>query len=109
MTRIIPALALIGLLAACGGTASSDQFSATDLASDLGCHFKDTSDEMFVEQGGPCGDVTVYTFSGDDTRDSWLKVAQDFGGRYLVGDGWVIAGKQAQLEAAQAKVGGDIQ
>lgn len=108
MTRIIPALAFIGLLAACGSSSDSPPDAAA-LASDLGCQLQDTSDEMFVEQGGPCGTVRVYTFSGDDTRDSWLKVAENFGGLYLVGDAWVITGKQAQLEAAKAKVGGDIQ
>lgn len=107
MTRILATLALVGLLAAC--SSGIEPTSATDLASNLGCHFKDTSDEMFVKQGGPCGAYYLDTFSSDDAQDSWLEFADAFGGTYLVGDGWVIVGKQAALEAAQAKVGGDIQ
>jgi hypothetical protein len=104
-----PTLAIVALVLTACGSSDGTPPSATDLASDLGCTFHDTSDELFIKQGGPCGTVTVYTFSGDDTRDSWLKVAENFGGVYLVGDGWVITGKQAQLEAAKAKVGGSIQ
>jgi hypothetical protein len=102
----IASLAIVGLLAACSSTDDKPQ-SATDLASTLGCHFKDTSAELFVSQGGPCGSLTIETFSSDDAQSSWLKVAQDFGGPFLVGDQWVITG--GNLKAAQAKVGGEIQ
>lgn len=107
MKRLL-GLALLLTLVACGG-GDSEPPDAQHLASELGCHYEDTTSQLFTRENGRCGDIHLHTFSGNDTRDSWLKAAESFGGMYLVGDGWVISGDKAELQAAQAKVGGEIQ
>lgn len=115
MTRTLAALAIAGLaLTACSGSSDSEPPSAKQLAAELGCHdFRLNYDEMFIREGGTCLRVNgvdgIYSFTSSDTQASWLKVAENFGGVFLIGDRWIVSGhNEAALKAAQAKVGGDI-
>lgn len=79
----------------------------------IGCTgFEGDSEEMYVTEGGGCdldGErVYAYYFSENDRRDSWVEVASQFGGPYLVGDGWVVDAKPAVLEGIQTDHGGEL-
>ncbi len=114
MRQLIGAAALLAVVTACGGGDSSEKYdSAGDLAAAIDCQgFEDTTEELFTDEGGSCtvdGEtVTVYTFTDNDVRDSYLEIARGFGGRYLVGDGWVVEGPQDTLAAIEETVGGEL-
>ncbi|CAB4733124.1 unannotated protein [freshwater metagenome] len=65
---------------------------------------------MFTTEGGSCkldGETLyVYYFADNDARDNYLDIGGDFGGLYLIGDGYVIEGKRATLDALQDDIGG---
>lgn len=111
-TTIAAALLLAGCSGDDGG--GSDQVgSGQEVADMIGCTgFTGDSEEMYVTEGGSCeldGEtVSAYYFSDDDRRDSWVEVASDFGGPFLVGEGWVVDAKPAVLEDIQAKHGGEL-
>lgn len=105
------------LLAGCSGggaDATVHYDSAAQLADAIGCkHFmENTTEELFTLEGGDCTiygeNINVYTFTNNDARDSYIKVGEQFGTRYLVGDGWVIEGSGSALATIQRKVGGAL-
>jgi hypothetical protein len=92
-----------------------DVTPVTDLASRLGCSgfTQGTQIELFVREQGDCqfdgATVTLHTFTTGDAAASWLQVAQNFGGIYVVGDRWAISvDTQDKANAVRAKLGGDI-
>jgi hypothetical protein len=113
------AAALLLTVAACGGDEKAPAPSAghtlASLASAVGCggleHDKDP--QLFVREQGSCTiaahQVKLYTFGDTGSRDSWLKVAQGFGGVYVVGERWVVSvDEQETAELVRGLVGGDI-
>jgi hypothetical protein len=81
------------------------------LATKLGCTFVEETDghTLYTSDEGSCGDLTLSLFAGARQRDSWLSIAQGFGGDYLVGSTWVVsADSPAAVKSAQAKVGGQL-
>ncbi len=86
--------------------------SGQDVADLVGCTgFDNNSEEIFVSEGGPCDldgeQINVYYFADNDARDSYVDMGSDFGGNYLVGDGWVVDGSSAVLDTIQDEHGGD--
>jgi hypothetical protein len=59
--------------------------------------FDDSSTELYVKEGGDCtlgsATLSVDTFVDNKARDSYLKIAQEFGGSYCEGDQWEIHGE----------------
>jgi hypothetical protein len=102
-------LTLAGLTA-CGGGDGEDTFDSPQaIADEIGCNYQGGSDELFVKDGGSCGNVSVYTFKDNATRDKYVEAASSFGGTYLVGDKWVISAESAApLQKARDKIGGEI-
>jgi hypothetical protein len=99
-------LSLIAV-AGCGGDGEDTFASPQAIADEIGCNYQGGSDELFVKEGGSCGNVSVYTFKDNATRDKYVEAASSFGGTYLVGDKWVIrAESAAPLQKARDKVGG---
>jgi len=109
------AVALALTLAACSSNSGSTASTASTaglpaLCTKLGHAFTEETGEheVYTSDQGECGQLTLRAFNGSGTRDQWLKVAQNFGGAYLVGDGWVVtADDPAVLDAARTKVGGE--
>jgi hypothetical protein len=106
------AVALALTLAACSSNSGSTGSNASlpALCTKLGHSFTEETGEheLYTSDQGECGQLTLRAFNGSGTRDQWLKVAQNFGGNYLVGDGWVVtADDPAVLDAARTKVGGE--
>jgi hypothetical protein len=113
-TAVVLVLAVV-LAAGCSAGHSGQGTTAVrdlhDLATKLGCTFVEDTDEheLYTSDEGSCGDLTLYLFAGARQRDSWLSIAQGFGGSYLVGSTWVVsADSPAAVKSAQAKVGGQI-
>jgi hypothetical protein len=102
-------LAVAGVTA-CGGGAEEAAFdSPRAIADEIGCEYEGGSDELFVKEGGSCGDVAIYVFKDNANRDQYVEAASSLGGTYLVGDKWVVSAESAdQLQGARDKIGGDI-
>jgi hypothetical protein len=104
----IATVALVALCGCSGGSSAGDSGEAGGYstakeiivalqAKDLNCVSEmDRSGQLYTKDGWECdtksdgGAVTAYLFSGGDTRDSWLKIAQGFGGNYVVGSDWIV-------------------
>ena len=115
MKRIFLAVLPLVALAACGGgTSSPDVESGSDVAEAANCSgYTDDSDQMFVTDGGSCEvdgeEAFVYYFADNSNRDQWFDTASGLaGGRYLVGDHFVIQAKAATLKAMQGDLGGEL-
>jgi hypothetical protein len=111
---VLLALALLLALAGCGGDRSegttpdpAKPLTVGQLADKLGCFYEGGSTELYVQEGGPCGDYSLYTFRDNTTRDSYVETTSVFGGNLLVGERWVVsADTPALIDAAKAKLGG---
>ncbi|MFJ2115174.1 MULTISPECIES: hypothetical protein [unclassified Streptomyces] len=57
----------------------------------------------------PSGKWIVTTFPAEKYKLTWLDTAAMYGGTYLVGTQWVIAGKVEVLKTLRGKVGGELQ
>ena len=95
-----------------GGAASVT--SAADVADVIGCSTSSpySTEELFVTDAAKCDvngeEVTAYYFSTNDARDSYLEIAGQFGGQYLVGENFLVEATPAGLKALQEEVGGEI-
>lgn len=107
MTRLqhlLPA-ALVLTLAGCAddAAAGTDVSSAVEAAELVGCGSPDKheTEELFVTNAATCviggGEVTVYYFSTDEALDNYIEAAGSFGGEYLVGDQFAVAGDSEHL------------
>ncbi len=103
-------LLALAALTACGGGDGGNSFDSPQaIADEIGCDYEGGSDELFVKDGGSCGNVSVYTFKDNATRDKYVEAASSFGGTYLVGDKWVVSAESAApLQEARDKIGGEI-
>lgn len=115
MNRHLAGLALLVALAACGGGGSDGPVTPASLASDLGCSgfTATTTEELGVREVGTCSldgsSVRVLTFATNDARDTFVTVAQQFGGIYVVVDqGAYGVESQSAAEKVKDKVGGSI-
>lgn len=53
-------------------------------------------------------DYRITTFPAEKYKEAWLDAASVYGGKYLVGPGWVVSTKAEHLEQARNKLGGTI-
>jgi hypothetical protein len=108
-------LALVG----CGG--GSSQPAAVPHPSDLaakihGCYgYSATEVSMFAREEGDCTlwsdghTVDIATFGAQQAQQSWLRVAQEFGGIYVTGSLWIAeVESQADAEQVEKDLGGTI-
>jgi hypothetical protein len=82
--------AVVLALVACSSSHPSPSTSSTslpDLCAQLGGKFVEETDghEIYTNDQGDCGALTLYSFPGARQRDAWLNAAITFGGNYLVG------------------------
>lgn len=107
----------VGLAVTLAACSSTDEFGGQDgtapriqaIADKAGCTLTPIPDKaIHVAERGLCDDTKLFTFSTTKNRDNWLKVAQSFGGLYLVGDQWTATGERAMLEKLKGDLGGEI-
>lgn len=122
LMRLIPVLCITLLAAACGGAKSggSDAGSGPSIQSlydKLSCTNQQTDaaadQTAFTAASGSCdykGDtVYVSTFTTNEARDNFLKVAKASGGRYDVGDRFIVYGNNpSTADALKSDLGGDV-
>lgn len=121
--KVAAVAVLLAMSAACGGTSAkgssgSSAPSLAGLAIKLGCGSSLDQDApadktMFTSESGSCSfdGQTAYlsTFTGTAARDNYLQAAKQSGGRYVVGDGWIVySDDDAAADAIKAKIGGTI-
>lgn len=111
ITGVTMAAAL--MLTGCSGSDDGAEVDSGQAVADMvGCEgFEATSEEMYVTEGGPCQldgeEISVYYFADEDARDSYVEIASDFGGNYLVGDSWVVDAPPAVLDELEEQHGGE--
>ncbi|WTT98169.1 hypothetical protein OHA64_13660 [Streptomyces sp. NBC_00076] len=129
---LVGSLALLPLLAACGGSegggagdakASAEGSSAPVagvvapakvevIAALTGCkaEIRIEADEL---REGQCktkqGNYRITTFPAEKYKLTWLDAASVYGGKYLVGPQWAVGAKPEVLEKLRPKLGGTIQ
>jgi hypothetical protein len=64
----LTALAVAGVTA-CGGDEEAAFDGPRAIADEIGCEYEGGSDELFVKEGGSCGDVAIHVFKDNATRD----------------------------------------
>ncbi|EGX56811.1 hypothetical protein SZN_25919 [Streptomyces zinciresistens K42] len=121
-------LALLPLLAGCGGGKDDEAATRPSLSSApvaqlvapakveviaqlTGCKARIRVDAEELRQGlchTKAADFVITTFPEEKFKDSWLEAATPYGGRYLVGSRWVVAAKPKLLEPLRAKLGGTV-
>jgi hypothetical protein len=126
----VVSLALLPLVAACGGSesdASADmkpsEMSAAPaagveapakvevIASLTGCKPKIRIEADELRQG-VCHtkevDYLITTFPEEKYTRAWLDSAAVYGGKYLVGERWIVSAKPEMLEGFRDKIGGTV-
>jgi hypothetical protein len=120
----IPALAAASaalLLGGCGGdgdtaavVTSGKPPTVEKLASALGCKPKFTRGKVEDYRQGVCKKdkqlYTLVTFKNNKAKRGWLEFSKSYGGIYLVGSRWMVAGNvEDNLDKVKAKYGGSIE
>lgn len=57
----------------------------------------------------PAGRFVLLSFASDGGERSWLDVAEDYGGHYLVGPRWIAVGDLAVVTALRDRLGGTVE
>jgi len=104
------------ILAGCSSHAStnpdrSGYGSLSELCTAMGAPFEEEPDghALFTADEGYCGSISVAWFSSSKLRDSWLEVAEAFGGVYVVGDRWAVTlDSPVVARQVQARLGGMV-
>jgi hypothetical protein len=120
MTRItgtaVAAVAALAL-AGCGSAKPAASPHPADLAHRIPGFYTYTAIEatMFAREEGNCtlvrdgSSVDIASFASQDNQHNWLRVAQGFGGIYVVGQLWIASvDTQADAQAVQSAIGGTI-
>nr|EIF89379.1 lipoprotein [Streptomyces tsukubensis NRRL18488] len=55
------------------------------------------------------GTYTLVTFATDRGQREWINAANDYGGTYLLGRRWVVAGGEGTITALRARLGGELE
>jgi hypothetical protein len=115
MRRALALLAVAAALAACGTLKhGATPFDPSALASKIGCtSYAKNSAQVYVARGGTCSyqgvRITIDGFQTNELRDSFLTLAEAYGGVYGEGDRWVIAGSPVPaIRSATAAAGGTL-
>ncbi|MFE9477408.1 hypothetical protein ACFYNM_02250 [Streptomyces spororaveus] len=87
--------------------------SLEQIATAIGCTAEVNVEAEELRQGGCQAGEVVYrmvTFTAQEGLRSWLTEARMYGGRYLVGDRWVVtAPKEEALTALRGRLGGSLE
>ncbi len=109
MRGTVTAVLLAITLAGCGGGATGggeDLSTPKAIAQKIGCegYADTTTEELGVEKVGTCKvngeDVRVLTFASTEARDTFKKTAEQFGGRYVEGENFLVEANSAEAESA---------
>ena len=103
---VAAAVATLGLSGCGAGTTGS----AAEVAEQVGCTgYETASEQIFVTESGTCRidgrEVELYYFADADARDTYVDIASEEGGLYLVGPDFAVEADRGTLELLQAQHG----
>ncbi|MEV4949966.1 hypothetical protein [Streptomyces sp. NPDC053755] len=55
------------------------------------------------------GTYVLLTFASDRGQREWINEAKDYGGAYLVGRKWTVAGDERTVERVRGRLGGQVE
>lgn len=110
------AVALLALTGCAGTSPPPEPPEATgtleELAAKAGC-VPDIGTEAAELRQANCrtnnGNYVLTTFATDRGRQEWFDAANDYGGSYLIGRGWIAAGERAVVTALRGRLGGTVE
>ncbi|WP_327711471.1 hypothetical protein OG912_25880 [Streptomyces sp. NBC_00464] len=114
---VVAGSAALALLAACGGgdgTGIPPTATGTleELAAQAHCEPKLQTDAQELRQAN-CdtddGRYVLATFATDRGQREWINEANDYGGSYLVGRGWVAVSDATVIAALRGRLGGTVE
>ena len=112
---VVSMVATALMVTACGSASSSAGVkSAADAAKAIGCTASSpaSTSEIYVTDLATCTingtEVKVYYFSTSDALNSYVEIAGQFGGQYLVFSNYLVDANPSVLSELQKSVGGDI-
>ncbi|MGV9270584.1 hypothetical protein ACWDRR_38760 [Kitasatospora sp. NPDC003701] len=85
--------------------------SVEELAGRIGCTAEITADVADLRQGMCTSggeEIWIATFPTRRAQEAWTSEAKDYGGSYLVGDGWVVVLSDATEDLLHGLLGGVI-
>ncbi|MEU8529557.1 MULTISPECIES: hypothetical protein [Streptomyces] len=111
-------LAATVLVAGCGAGGGPDvpqEASGTleQLAERARCDRPDVRTDSAELRQASCatddGKYVLLTFATDRGQRDWINQAKDYGGSYLVGRRWVVAGDERTVTAVRGRLGGTVE
>lgn len=105
------------LMTGCGGGGRGDgpeeaNGTLEEIAAKAACEPELRPDAAELRQAScATGDGTyvLLTFASDRGQREWLNEAKDYGGSYLVGRKWTVAGDARTVERVRERLGGQIE
>jgi hypothetical protein len=98
------------LLSGCG---TGTEGTASTIAERVGCTgYETSSEQIFVTESGTCRidgrKVELYYFADPAARDTYVDIAAEEGGLYLVGPDFAVEADRTTLETLRAQHGYDL-
>ncbi|GAA2834833.1 hypothetical protein GCM10010441_69170 [Kitasatospora paracochleata] len=90
---------------------ATGRISVEQLAGRIGCRAEITADTADLRQGlctSSGEEVWIATFPTAPAQQAWTSQAEDYGGSYLVGDGWVVVLSDTTADRLHGLLGGEI-
>ena len=84
---------LVGVVLVLVGCGDDEPPSIEEIAEQVGCEnpTPQDTDELYVVDAVECADGgRVLTFNTNSARDSFIEIAEEFGGTYETGDGYAV-------------------
>ncbi|MFF7180724.1 hypothetical protein [Streptomyces sp. NPDC008121] len=107
--------AAVLVLTGCGGGAEAPEEAAGTLeqiAAKAECR-PDLQTEAAELRQAKCatgdGTYVLLTFASDRGQREWINEAKDYGGAYLVGRKWTVAGDERTVERVRTRLGGQVE
>ncbi|HEY9372538.1 hypothetical protein [Streptomyces sp.] len=103
------------LVTGCGGPQAPQEASGTleQLAEKARCDAPDMATDAAELRQASCktddGTYVLLTFATDRGQREWINEAKDYGGSYLVGRRWVVAGDERTVTAVRGRLGGTVE
>ena len=106
----VAAAATVLALSGCGGGAPA---TAEKIAERVGCSgYETTAEQIFVTESGTCRidgrEVELYYFADRGARDTYVDIAAEEGGLYLVGPDFAVRSDRTTLETLQTQHGFEL-
>lgn len=92
---------------------AAERLSVADLMDRAGCVGDVIGTQLYSYETGRCdlggSEVTIAAFDTAELRDQWVEFGRDFGGTFVLGDGWAaFVEHPAAADALAGVLGGEV-